>query len=1512
MSEEKKPRDVLADALTRIELRETALLSWGVVDAAFTRAELVSLLGECLPAGECPDDILGELLETCLVVETPDGGYRSRMAETMRLLTTLRQSFPNRRWWEGAPLVLDQRFLHRPRSRPDRDITARQFLSRLEAVPAARRVAELLAPARLSGFQERATASILAALRSESDRGVMVSAGTGSGKSLAFYLPALSAIGESIERDSAHRVHSLALYPRNELLKDQFSALLRQVRELRQAKATTRPIVVGTWFGATPGSASMVTAGAVEGWKEFTSAGGTRGWRCPFLDCPYCGSAMIWPVADAKARRELLTCVSDDCGVTFGEDILNVTRDRASKRPADIMLTTTESLNRQLASPDRHLAFGIAGNRDRRVRMVLLDEVHIYDGTTGAQNAYLLRRLRRMVRRPLTWVGLSATLLSAELFLEQFVGLREGTVTVARPEPEELRESGAEYLVALRHDPVWRTGPLSTTIQTAMLMPRCLDHHPASGLFSDSPSSGGLFGSRTFAFTDKLDVTNRLYWNLLSAEGWRTPTFHEKRSPVTLAHLRAVEQNRRPPADQESPEDREPAGQWWWLPEDLGWNLEGDISLQVGRTSSQDAGVSEGADIVVATATLEVGYDDDRVGAILQHKAPHDASQFLQRRGRAGRDPAMRPWTVVVLSGWGRDRRAWQLYEDLFDPELKARSLPLGNRYVLRMQAVYALMDWLGGQLSGVGGGKSVWTDLVAPARLTERGEEARADRRSRQLSAAALLDEVLDGGLARERLRSYLREALRLGPADNQEAQNVLDALLWEPPRSLLLAVIPTIVRRLRSDWDGEPPADDDSQIRTRTPLREFVAGNLFDDLLVPDVEVILPAARAARTPEIEHLPALRTIRELMPGNVTRHFGVKSANRRHWVAPPRSPAAAPAQEIDVTGAYGGILTARFPDPGAPGREIFMYSPRRVALESPKEAGRDAVRDATTSTPAWGVRLDPLGTGRKVALARGQWQDVIAGLMVHTHGLGDGVRMRRFAAGATGALFLSKDPVPFEITFSAPDAPPAAAVALGIEMDVDGLCLTVRVPERFPAPTAQERCDRMRWLLTDNPDLPAGLTWFDRAPLTIALQLALADLNRPDPGEAFARLTDHELERRLGDALIRVNVVRVQDGQQPPNNPAVLDWLPDAAVLRAVRSAARVSGSDRDENWLSWLRTRFAATVGAVFVDALATACPEVDASQLALDIEPEGVTGPGHAKIWLTELTPGGTGQVEDLHAGLTREPGKFARILEASVIPGDIEELDTALRRFIELVGGWGDVRDAAERLRGSWQSGHQAVNSALDDLRVAVVAQGLELSRLAWTTISTRLLGAGAHADLPGALASWLATWDEAEARTGVALDSLVAGALIAETKEIAAVLNLPEDASRQHRSRAVANVLWPRGSAAWQDGADVATTFGSFPDLDIALVRGILGPTAPPLDITRWNDDVRDMVHQTLLRDARTVLRFPASAMRTARGAILDLQVHPVDAGHMLAYPSMVAMNQNARHIDVTFVLTEVEA
>src|SRR4051812_39664306 len=92
-------------ALTAVELREAALLAWGAVGAAWRRDELVEVL-DTFDDGERP---LDELVDLALIVETPGGGFRSRSAETVRLLATLKQAFRSEAILSGRPLVLDYR-----------------------------------------------------------------------------------------------------------------------------------------------------------------------------------------------------------------------------------------------------------------------------------------------------------------------------------------------------------------------------------------------------------------------------------------------------------------------------------------------------------------------------------------------------------------------------------------------------------------------------------------------------------------------------------------------------------------------------------------------------------------------------------------------------------------------------------------------------------------------------------------------------------------------------------------------------------------------------------------------------------------------------------------------------------------------------------------------------------------------------------------------------------------------------------------------------------------------------------------------------------------------------------------------------------------------------------------------------------------------------------------------------------------------------------------------------------
>ena len=121
------------------------------------------------------------------------------------------------------------------------------------------------------------------------------------------------------------------------------------------------------------------------------------------------------------------------------------------------------------------------------------------------------------------------------------------------------------------------------------------------------------------------------------------------------------------------------------------------------------------------------------------------------------------------------------------------------------------------------------------------------------------------------------------------------------------------------------------------RIPLRDFAPGNLFDDLAATDVAFDGPGlGDLADAPD---LLALRTIRDYMPGTVSRHFGVRAAHERHWVDVKLVDEA--AGEADVETLYCAIVQGSVQ---AGGSEISLMTPTRVMLLDVPSAVRDHSR----------------------------------------------------------------------------------------------------------------------------------------------------------------------------------------------------------------------------------------------------------------------------------------------------------------------------------------------------------------------------------------------------------------------------------------------------------------------------------------------------------------------------------------------------------------------------------------
>lgn len=123
-----------------------------------------------------------------------------------------------------------------------------------------------------------------------------------------------------------------------------------------------------------------------------------------------------------------------------------------------------------------------------------------------------------------------------------------------------------------------------TTIQTRRL--QCC--RSAKGRSRAIGESRG-FRQRTFVFTDDLDVTNRLYFDLLSAEGRTSQGVVDHRNAPngSLAILRKSD----------SSLSRYCGGQDWRACEAIGHAP--DERLNIKRVSSQDRGVDPNADVIV-------------------------------------------------------------------------------------------------------------------------------------------------------------------------------------------------------------------------------------------------------------------------------------------------------------------------------------------------------------------------------------------------------------------------------------------------------------------------------------------------------------------------------------------------------------------------------------------------------------------------------------------------------------------------------------------------------------------------------------------------------------------------------------------------------------------------------------------------------------------------------------------------------------------------------------------------
>lgn len=1493
----------LVSCLDTLEQRELPLLTWGIVDAAITHEELAELLNPLLSKAIRDgldtffdtDAVIEDLVQRVFVLCVDDTGprYRSRMAETIRLASKLRQWFPKHGidgGWVNAPtLIADYRFRWRRREYPARTLKFEELLAEIGEVPSST-ISAMRAllqsdtrPIELARFQVNATSRIVNSLRSGKAAGTIVCAGTGSGKTMAFYLPALSHISQLLQDSPSKQrwVKAIALYPRNELLKDQLGEVYSQARCLDSVLASVgHKIALGALFGDTPTTSRYLS-------KRWRMVGADA--VCPYFSCPQtgCGGSMMWREADRSRELERLYC--DTCGHLVAEDELILTRKRLAEQPPDILFTTTEMLNRRMGdSRIRHL-FGLGPRVHRQPQLMLLDEVHTYDGFHGAQVAYLIRRWRGALRSAIHFVGLSATLREAPEFFSQLTGLKHEQVFEVAPSPGDMRKEGAEYTLALRGDPVSRTALLSATIQTAMLMARTLDQR-------DHPVSEGAYGSKVFVFTDDLDVNNRLFFSMLDAEG-RTQNFRReldrRRHPNgPLAHLR------RSGISGSQFEN----GQDWRVSESIGHDLS--VSLQVDRTSSQDTGVDNEADIVVATASLEVGYNDPAVGVVIQHKAPREAAAFLQRRGRAGRLRNTRPWTVVVMSDYGRDRLAYQAYEQLFDPQLPRRVLPLANRYVQKMQAVFALIDYLGVQLERSRLNFHVWSLLDTPG-------ERQIDI-DFQTQISGLITEMLENEGAREALARHLSEALKLD-------RDVVEALLWDFPRPLITAVLPTVLRRLKSQWAcmGKPKEDPSAG---SGPLPEFIPESLFADLNLPEVAIHLPGNRD----EPEMMPVLQAMREFAPGRVSKRFGYRYGSENHWCG-PEDLSADPEQIFDIRTSMPGYMLGQFQylDAGQT-KSVPVFRVMRLDVSTPPKD----ISSTSNAFMEWQTEMVPGELPSVFPVPRSsRLTAFVKTAAFYTHREQSSVEVRRFARRSRANLRYI-DGRTQEKTFSF--RLDGEDVAIGFTLSVDGMKLDIKVPDALYHDMNGHISEKWQALRTAryfdlawSNDVLASVEnsfsrdWLARVYLgtlvcnALEAQCSLADacLMLREGREKIGLV--EVLETVFQSTAIDEDEASHGDSRGPERlRHDLIGFFNDPSVLTEMEDLSAILWEPINETWQQWLSYRYLTTFGAAVQDAIQSLCPEIDTDSLLVDVMPG--SDPAGSVIWVTETMMGGGGLIENLLARYGEDPGRFYALIEAALQAGEFELVDQQLGRLVSLLASDSaddEMKEAAADCR--YAHGLENSREAFDALRSALVKRQILPSHAFLASLNTRILRPGSSQASDVFLNELLIDWQESERRLGIEVDARLIAASAAkkdlpdELQDMLGEFGMPIG----WKMGMIYGLLWPRGSLVRQQRLSIYNPFCSLPKTERLLVTDSIPEWDVHIDVTEAKWQLR--CESVLAERGFATLACPKGQEQLLQNAFHELMLNPVDAGSLLVFPAVVAIRQSISTIEADIRLPEVE-
>jgi hypothetical protein len=1299
--------ELLGELLTLLETRESQLMEWGFFDHGHTAAEIVSIFNSSiysdlfssltLPGEE--ELFVDDLAASNLLFRLPDSSpvlYRSRFAESLRLFRTLKQRFKDDDWSYAPELVSDIKLHLAPRRFPVRDIDPSKSWELLSGeswdIEIQRQVLEALTingekHLNLAQFQIRSAVRLLKHYCSnETASGTVVTAGTGGGKTKSFYIPAFMGIAADIKKNKAYSTKVLSIYPRNVLLADQFGEATSQAILVNQRiqDQLGRKITIGALLGDVPFNSDF------EGDKrnkwalsKWIKPSGIDGRIVPHISID--GKQLVWMDSDRRSQKSILRFLSHPSSIAVPDGVLCLTRDDLLKKPPDIFLTSIEMINKEMSSEIGRKLLGF-GNGLSALRMVLLDEAHTYEGLTGAQVPWIIRRLIYWTKpigqdnRKLHFVGLSATLQDAPNHLATLTGINENCIEEISPDSSlgETTIEGNEYNIVLKSHPGSGAGVLATSIQGVMLGSRVLTPRANSQKSVRKFDASFFYGTKLFGFTDNLDVVNRWYPDFVNAERFRQ-----------LAKYRISKSN-----DYLQWKD----GQIWKLPENLGHNLLS--KLTVARTSSQDPGVDSNADVVLATSSLEVGFDDDDIGMVFQHKAPRSAASFLQRKGRAGRRKGMRPWTVVVLSEHGRDRWAFKDSERLFSPTLDKLALPIFNPYVLKIQSTWFLIDWISNKVG----------DGIPNLYLT-RGDYQ--NPKANELIKNLILEKTFRDDLTKD-FASWLKSFQ--GGFHLTDPDSIAKDILWNPPRAIIRNVIPEIWKLIRNDFVNL------SNGKARL-LPKFLPERTWDVLDSQEVEL-----EFSDKTELLTMDARKVLFEIAPGRVSRRHAINVMQASQWLSWSINLINNPPKSVSVNEIFNSYEVINDLD------EICIYQPLRLSIsDTPKN-----VKKSSNARWNWNIQIRREGSGFDLGLHEGPvLSRIFNSSKAWLHRDRSKIHVYRYASSANYELLLDNRNVsrgkleisnPVESNEESKSAVGFARAVDAIEFQIHKDILGIR-PELDHEEIARFRPMYFRYLALNSELLNSESSIFGINLLcTSALGMLSATALKNNLGlkDAWGAIPNKvSAAKKVLSSIFGENLTKEDsdDGDEGRQTLDVLELWSKNSIQIEMDRLVKSLWHPIDDDFYHWLRKVFLETLRSSFETAVQVVLPEMPDNDISIEI----VESTENLTLVIMESDAGGVGIIDRLLTEISANPGLLDSALSVSLTECKNEKISSTINKAISI------TKDSKSALYQTFANiraaqNYHDLNIAKDELISSLEIGGCDVDKETITSLVAKVLSPG----------------------------------------------------------------------------------------------------------------------------------------------------------------------------------------